>query len=297
MTILVGYSGFVGSNLCQNMKFDRYYNSKNISKAYGLEPDIMIYAGVRGTKFMANSFPEEDKKNIQNAINNIRKINAKKVILISTVDVYDDLDNKNEDYVNDINKLCVYGKNRLILENWVRENIDDYHIIRIPALYGDNLKKNFIHDLIEPVPLYLNPILKEKIEKEFEKISEYYYETNGMFKLYKKDDDLISFFSESMYNAIYYTDSRAAYQFFNLKKLSNIVFKVIENDIKLFNVVTEPIFAYEIYSEIFKDKFENYICDNPIKYNLKSKYGYVECKAVTINDLKKFIISNKTTIK
>lgn len=30
------------------------------------------------------------------------------------------------------------------LEEWVKENIKDYHILRLPALYGKNLKKNFI---------------------------------------------------------------------------------------------------------------------------------------------------------
>ena len=30
MDILVGYTGFVGSNLYKNHKFDRVFNSKNI---------------------------------------------------------------------------------------------------------------------------------------------------------------------------------------------------------------------------------------------------------------------------
>lgn len=36
MNALVGYTGFVGSNLYAKGTFDRVYNSKNIEEAYGL---------------------------------------------------------------------------------------------------------------------------------------------------------------------------------------------------------------------------------------------------------------------
>ena len=52
MTIaLVGYTGFVGSNIDLKGNIDKKYNSKNIKDAFGTNPDILIYSGVRAEKF------------------------------------------------------------------------------------------------------------------------------------------------------------------------------------------------------------------------------------------------------
>lgn len=42
-TALVGYTGFVGSNIYAAGSFDGAYNSKNIEEAYGTNPDLLIY--------------------------------------------------------------------------------------------------------------------------------------------------------------------------------------------------------------------------------------------------------------
>ena len=88
MKLLVGHTGFVGSNLKEQVHFDGLYNSQNISEAFSTNPDWLVYSGVRAEKFLANSAPETDFEIIEQAIDNIRKINPKKLILISTVDVY-----------------------------------------------------------------------------------------------------------------------------------------------------------------------------------------------------------------
>ena len=89
MTIaLVGYTGFVGSNIDLKGNIDKKYNSKNIKDAFGTNPDILIYSGVRAEKFLANKEPERDLHNIREAVENIKKINPKKLVLISTIDVY-----------------------------------------------------------------------------------------------------------------------------------------------------------------------------------------------------------------
>ena len=77
-TQLVGYSGFVGSNICSKYLFDGLYDSKNIETAYGTNPDLLVYSGVPAQKFLANKEPEKDFKTIQGAIKNITNINPKK---------------------------------------------------------------------------------------------------------------------------------------------------------------------------------------------------------------------------
>lgn len=298
MKILVGSTGFVGSNLLNNMDFDAVYNSKNIKMSYDTNPDLLVYAGVRGTKFLANKYPEKDAINIKDAINNIKKINAKKIILISTVDVYNDLDGKDEDYIIDGSKLHSYGKNRYDLEQWVINNISDYHIIRLPAIYGINLKKNFVHDLIYPAPTYLTKEIYEKIFLEFNDIEKYYSFNDELYSLVINDQYINSYFHQKKYNSLVFTDSRSEYQYFNLEKLNVVIKEVINMNIRIFNCVTEPIKSDLLYREIYSNEFINEIHHCPIKYNLKTKWnikcfknrdGYLMNKEEEIKELINFI--------
>ena len=52
---IVGYTGFVGSNIYAAGDFDAAYNTKNIQDAFGSNPDLLIYAGMRAEKFLANA--------------------------------------------------------------------------------------------------------------------------------------------------------------------------------------------------------------------------------------------------
>lgn len=160
--ILVGYSGFAGSNLIQSHEFSSVFNSSNVKEAYGLNPDLCVYAGIRAEKFIANKNPEADLQHIRDSISNILSINPKKLILISTIDVYPDPVEVDELSIIDSGKLMPYGQNRYLLEVEVRKNFHDAIIIRLPGLYGINLKKNFIYDLLHPVPKKLS---KERYEQ------------------------------------------------------------------------------------------------------------------------------------
>lgn len=283
MKMLVGYTGFVGSNLLDTMYFDEVYNSKNIRDAYGKNPDLLIYAGVRGTKFLANKYPDDDRKNIEDAIENIKKINPKKLVLISTVDVYEDLDGKDEDYVINPELLHAYGKNRYYLEQWVINNIKDYHIIRLPAIYGKNLKKNFIHDLIDPVPQYLSKKEFFNINSEYKNnLSEFYINKNVYYSLIKYNKELVYYFDHSQYNSIRFTDSRSTYQYFDLLDLHFIINMILQYNIKIFNCVSVSIKSGDLFKIVFSKEFKNHITNNPIEYNLKTKYDF-------ILDAKKFV--------
>ena len=143
---LVGYTGFVGSNLLDTHKFDGLFKSANISDAFGEQPDLLVYSGVRAEMFLANKDPNSDKQMIENAIDNIKKINPKHIVLISTVAVYPNTVDVNEDSIICVDNLKPYGVNRYFLEQWVENNIENHLIVRLPAIYGKNLKKNFIFD-------------------------------------------------------------------------------------------------------------------------------------------------------
>lgn len=146
---LVGYTGFVGSNLQQFYKFDYFYNSKNFYKAENQSFDTVFFCGVPAVKWKANKFPDKDLEIINKIMNILKSISVKKFILISTIDVYDSVDKQyDEDYKINLNDNHTYGKNRFIFEEYVKSKFNNYYIIRLPALFGKGLKKNIIYDLI-----------------------------------------------------------------------------------------------------------------------------------------------------
>jgi sugar phosphate isomerase/epimerase len=148
-TAIVGYTGFVGLNLQQFFKFNYFYNSKNFKDIKNKSFDTLFFGGIPSVKWYANKNPEEDNNIIENIKVILNTIKVKKFILISTIDVYEDVSkNYDEDYKINPNNNHTYGKNRFFFEKYVEENFENYNIIRLPALFGKGLKKNIIYDLI-----------------------------------------------------------------------------------------------------------------------------------------------------
>ena len=146
---IVGYTGFVGSNLLQFYKFEHFYNSKNFNTAKDKSFDTMFFAGIPAVKWYANKHPEEDENTIEEIKSILKTVKVKKLILISTIDIYDKVDGQyDEDYNINCDNNHVYGKHRYLFEEFVKSTFNDYTIIRLPALFGKGLKKNIIYDLI-----------------------------------------------------------------------------------------------------------------------------------------------------
>ena len=146
---IVGYSGFVGSNLLQFYKFDYFYNSSNFHEAINGEYDTIFFCGVPAVKWYANKNPDEDFDVLYKIRSILETITVKKIILISTIDVYEYVDSQEiEDYDCDFINNHTYGRNRYLFESFIQKKFDNYYIIRLPALFGKGLKKNVIYDLI-----------------------------------------------------------------------------------------------------------------------------------------------------
>ena len=52
--MLVGYTGFVGSNIASGHDFTWKMNSKNKEESFGKRPDLLVYAGLRAEKFLVS---------------------------------------------------------------------------------------------------------------------------------------------------------------------------------------------------------------------------------------------------
>lgn len=299
MNILVGYTGFVGSNINKSFKFDKLFNSKNIEEAYGLNPDLCVYSGVKAEKYIANSFPEDDLNSIYGAIENIKKINPKRIVLISTVDVL-------EYPYGDEGATCYsnlpYGKNRRVLEKFVEENFDDYLIVRLPGLYGINLKKNFIYDYKNPVPKLLSSTKFKELSENDKELCLYYHENDKGF--YEINDvsllqtqKLINMFKTLGFSGVNFTDSRSIIQFYNLAFLWNHITVCLDNHIKLMHIAPEPVSISELYYALEGKHFVNEINPKYLTYSLKTKYSklfgknddYLFSRQFVINDICKYV--------
>ena len=304
-TQLVGNTGFVGSNLQSEYTFDELYNSQNIIEAYEKNPDLLVYSGVPAQKFLANKEPKKDFEIIKNAINNIKKINPKEIVLISTIDVYKEPINVDEDTKINTENLPPYGYNRYCLEKWVSENIEDHLIVHLPGLYGKNIKKNFIYDLIHVIPSMLTYEKYQELINKDNTIEKYYEnQENGFYKVkqFDKVEEKIlkEYFDNIGFSALNFTDSRGKFQFYNLKYLWKHIQIARKNNIKVLNLATEPVGVSEIYEYIKNRKFVNEVANSVPNYNFKTKYakifdgkdGYIFSKEFILEDIKKFVEEN-----
>ena len=160
--LLVGSTGFVGGNLMAAHSFAAVCHSTDIAARFGTVPDLCVYAGVPAAMFLANADPEADLAVMAAARENLRKIAPQKLVLISSIAVYADSRGKDESDAPTPADLPAYGRNRLQLEHWVRQDFPDALIVRLPALYGLGLRKNFLFDLHTITPAMLRP---EKYEE------------------------------------------------------------------------------------------------------------------------------------
>lgn len=299
---IVGCTGFVGSNLAHSHEFTYKYNTKNIEQAFGTKPDLLVYAGVRAEKFLANHDSEQDLRSIEEAFENIQKIQPQRLVLISTIDVYRESFGVDENTPIITEELQPYGANRFLLEQKVHGMWPEALIVRLPGLFGKNIKKNFIYDFIHIIP---NMIKQEKFMMlyEIEPLLQNYYslKENGFYKCMTLSDSdekaLKSIFLNLGFSALNFTDSRAVYQFYGLQHLWDHIKKALENDLRVLNLATEPVEVAELYEHLTGKKFENHVQQSPAYYNFKTnhdllyggKNGYIFDKKTVIDEIIGFV--------
>lgn len=303
-TALVGYTGFVGSNICEaaGNEIEGLYNSKNVEEGFGANPDLLIYAGLRAEKYLANNAPDKDMELIKQAESNIASINPKKLVLISTIDVFNVPNGVDESTVIDTDNLHAYGYNRYLLELWVREHYKDALIIRLPGLFGKNIKKNFIYDYINVIPFMLKEDKFNELCGIDLELKDYYInQNNGFYKVNVAQEDkeiLKSKFRKLGFSALNFTDSRSIYQFYNLNRLWDDILDAINNNITLWHPATEPVSAAEIYKFLSGDEFNNELGGIPAYYDYRTRFselfgganGYICNKKDILEQIKKFVL-------
>ena len=146
-TALIGHSGFVGSNLLAQGKYDSLFRSSDIHTIRGTSFDHIVCAGVQAMKWWANLHPEEDLAGIEKLLAPLAEVKAERFTLISTIDVYPSPSGVDEESPIDLEGHHAYGLHRLLVERRITEMFPKVVILRLPGLFGPGLKKNVIFDM------------------------------------------------------------------------------------------------------------------------------------------------------
>jgi nucleoside-diphosphate-sugar epimerase len=146
-TALLGYTGFVGGTLLRQHAFDDLYNSTNIEQLAGRDYDLVVCAAAPGVKWKANKEPEQDLASIRRLMAPFEALRCRKVVLISTVDVYPDPVGCDERTVIDRSAGGAYGRHRLMLEDFLAARFETL-VVRLPGLFGKGLRKNALYDIL-----------------------------------------------------------------------------------------------------------------------------------------------------
>jgi nucleoside-diphosphate-sugar epimerase len=147
-TGLIGYTGFVGSNLHQATTFDALYNTQNIAEIRGQSFEQLVCAAPQAKKWWANQNPAADLEMIQQLMGHLEQVKSDRFILISSIDVFPRITDVDERFDCASLENHAYGRNRLTLEQFVTAQFPNAYILRLPGLFGPGLRKNVIFDMI-----------------------------------------------------------------------------------------------------------------------------------------------------
>lgn len=113
--------------------------------------------------FEANRQPDRDRAGVEALMAALDRIEAERLVLISTIAVLKDFAADNEASA-DFESAAPYGLHRRLLETHLEARVGRLLIVRLPALHGHGLKKNFLFDLLNPMPSMLAPDRLEQLQ-------------------------------------------------------------------------------------------------------------------------------------
>jgi nucleoside-diphosphate-sugar epimerase len=258
---LIGCTGFVGGNLLRQHDFAKQFNSRNIADSKGATFDMLVCAAAPGSMFEANTTPDKDLRQIESLCNTLAEVRSRRFVLISSIAVLDDFAGGDDESSGAFQTELAYGRHRRLLETFCAEHFAETLIVRLPALFGTGLKKNFLFDLLNPVPSMLNGAKMEQAlsvvsAQDAEILRKVYSlnDQNGMFVLSRSDlrtsaaqSRIETTFGQHALTAVQFTNPDSTYQYYGVDRLWSDIETASAQGIRVLHLATEPIAARQIH--------------------------------------------------
>jgi len=268
---IVGGTGFVGQSLRRQREFAASFNSSNVGEISGQAFDVLVCAAAPATMWAANKDPDGDAANLDALFKSLRTAKFQKLVLISTVAVYDDTSAGYTEIVERYEQSKAYGRHRRELERRVLDSFSDVLVLRLPALFGAGLKKNFIFDLINPIPSFVNTGKFDEVVQAFSptelkalEAAFVFDEALQMWRLKRTEiaassieATLEAAFGRIGFVAKTFTNSQSVYQFYNIENLARDIDRCRNLGLSVLNICSEPISARDVHQHLIGTEFQN----------------------------------------
>jgi hypothetical protein len=142
---IIGPYGFVGSSVLRALKREDIVliDRSNIDFCSSYFYSTLYICAGEARKWYVNSNTKDSTKSMVDLYTSISRFRASKVVYFSSIDVY----NKDQN-VNDGYSIEPYGVLKLVFEDLIVKVFENCVIVRLGALFGNGLKKNFLFDLL-----------------------------------------------------------------------------------------------------------------------------------------------------
>jgi len=236
----------------------------------------------------ANKFPQRDAERLKGLKQSLLRISAKRFVLVSTVAVYADFAKANDEETSDYQKELAYGRNRRDLEEFCLDQFGRCLIIRLPALFGSDLKKNFLFDILNPMPTMLT---EEKMRattsiasRRVSSMLDDYYRYDPDTAFFRLDRSALNASAEraeletAMKNmgmtALQFTNRASAFQFYSLKRLWSDIDVALDAGLTALNAGVEPLQAQRVFRALTGEEMPE---TNGLVHreNLQTKYAEI----------------------
>jgi dTDP-4-dehydrorhamnose reductase len=274
---LIGSRGFVGSNLLRQTAFERTFNSDSIASIGEDSYELVVCAAPSATMWLANARPDEDRSRTEAFIERLREVRTERFVLISTIAVFDDPAGGYDEVDCAFETARAYGKHRRMIEVAAAEIFEQRHVLRLPALFGPGLKKNFVFDLMNPVPTYLKSDTFETLVAQLPSVADTLRAAfapdaqtgmmrydRGRFARTAEEAELVAALEAVNHTARVFTNSDSTFQYYNLANLWRDIERCIALDIDLLNVCSEPLRAGVIHEALLGRPWHN--ADAPLRH-------------------------------
>lgn len=237
------------------------FNSRTVAEAEGVRFETLYCAAAPGSMFEANNYPERDTARIDALIASLSRMGGERFVLISTIAVLDRFDGGYTEADPHYQESTPYGVNRRRLEVACQAHFPSCLVVRLPALFGHGLAKNFIFDLMNAMPTMLNATaydtLATGLSVSLASALAVIYAPDANLGMQVIDRDALAALPERAaltaeadrlgINAVMFHNRETTYQFYEMSRLVEDIDRVLEAGLDVLHLAPAPLKTAEIY--------------------------------------------------